>query len=106
MAQLVRELLDRDPPGLAGGSLAGGGLAGYELADRILRREGGFSTFLTLLADAMSERIRESARRDDAGSGGRLEAWDALHRLRAEAERFNLDKRQALLSSLELLSER
>ena len=97
VAELVRDLLDGDISGVAG----------YELADHILRKEQGFATFLTLLADAMSERIREAARRHASPSGTeRLAAWQALHRLRGETERFNLDKRQALLLSLGLLSER
>ena len=98
-AGLVRDLLD--------GSASG--VAGYELADRILRKEQGFATFLTLLADALSERIREAVRHGGSSlvSGTDwLGVWQDLRRLRAETERFNLDKRQALLSSLDLLSER
>ncbi len=98
-AGLVRDLLDGDASSVAG----------YELADRILRKEQGFATFLTLLADAISERVREAVRCGGSGvaSGtGWLGVWQDLHRIRVETDRFNLDKRQALLSSLSLLSER
>ncbi len=97
MAELVRDLLD------AGAS----GVAGYDLADRVLRKEQGLATFLGLLGNAISERIRNTARHGGSGSGTDwLAAWQDLRRIRTETERFNLDKRQALLSSLDLLSER
>ena len=97
LAELVRSLLDDGAPGAAG----------YEVADRILRKEPGFATFLALLGDAISERTRRTSRDGESGSGTDwLAAWQNLCRIRADAERFNLDKRQALLSSLSLLSER
>ena len=99
MAGLVRTLLDG----------RGSGVGDYELAERILRKEQGFATFLTLLADGISERVRDAARVGGSGPGsgtGWVTAWQGLNQLRAETERFNLDKRQALLSSLSLLSER
>ncbi len=97
MAELIRGLLDR----------GASGVAGYELAERILRKEQGFATFLALLGDAISERTRKTTRHGGLGSGTDWPAiWQDLHRIRIEAERFNLDKRQALLSSLSLLSER
>ena len=99
MAELVRDLLQD----------GASGVGDYELADRILRREQGFATFLTLLADALSERVRSTARAGGTGpvaGTGSVAVWQELNRLRAETERFNLDKRQALLSSLSLLSER
>ncbi len=98
-AELVRDLLDGNASGIGG----------YELADRILRKEQGFATFLTLLADAISERTRDAVRRGGPGLASGpdwLTVWHDLHRIRTETERFNLDKRQALLSSLDLLSER
>ncbi len=99
IADLVRDLLQ-------GGT---SGAAAYEVADRVLRKEQGFATFLTLLLDAMSERVRSTARCAGVGATSGtdwLGAWQVIGRLRAETERFNLDKRQALLSSLDLLSER
>ncbi len=98
MAELVRGLLD--------GRASGAG--DYELADRILRKEQGFATFLTLLGDAISQRVRDTARvggSEPVSGTGWVRVWQGLNRLRAETERFNLDKRQALLSSLSLLSE-
>ncbi len=96
LTELIRNLLD--------GSASG--VAGYEVADRILRKERGFATFLALLGDAISERTRRTTRRGGTRSGTDwLAVWQSLHRLRTDAERFNLDKRQALLSSLSLLSE-
>ena len=97
MVELVRSLLDGGAPGAAG----------YELADRILRKEQGFTTFLALLGDAISEETRQAARHGGSEPGAdRLAAWQDLCRIRTETERFNLDRRQALLSSLSLLSER
>ena len=97
-AELVRDLLD------GGGS----GVTAYELADRVLRKEQGFATFLTLLADAISERVRRTIRQGGSPLVSGTDwstVWQELCRIRAETERFNLDKRQALLSSLSLLSE-
>ncbi len=96
LAKLVRDLLDG----------ASSGMAGYELVDRILHKERGFATFLALLDDAISEKTRRTTRRGGTQSGTDWFAtWQNLHRIRTDAERFNLDKRQALLSSLSLLSE-
>ena len=97
MAELVRGLMD-------GGGASGS--ADRELADLILRKEQGFATFLALLGDAISERTRKTIRDGMLGSGTDWPAtWQELRRIRTEAERFNLDKRQALLASLSLLSE-
>ena len=96
LAKLARDLLDG----------AASGIAGYDLVDRILRKERGFATFLALLGDAISERTRRTTRRAEPESGTDWFAtWQNLQRIRTDAERFNLDKRQALLSSLRLLSE-
>ena len=86
----------------------------YELADAILRHDNGFSTFLELLCSAISEMIRGQARGFpkegstvlDRGANPLrwAEIYPDLTRLSDEAERFNLDKRQALLTSLSLLS--
>ncbi len=97
---LVREVLADAPPS--------DGRA-YVLADIILRKEQGFATFLTLLADAISGGIRDAARSgrtpasDRVAGVDRTTVWQDLRRIRDETERFNLDKRQALLSSLSLL---
>ncbi len=86
----------------------------YELADLVLRHENGFSTFIGLLSATISTTIRGAAREDGAEQYASLlssrsaERWaDAcseLARLRDETEALNLDKRQALLTSLSLLS--
>ena len=86
----------------------------YEVADTVLRRESGFSTFIGLLSATISTTIRAAAR-GGSGSGTNglpsprpIEAWaavcDELARLRDETESLNLDKRQALLAGLSLLS--
>ena len=86
----------------------------YEVADAVLRRESGFSTFIGLLSATISTTIR-TAVRSGSGSGGDglpsprpVDAWagvcDELARLRDETESLNLDKRQALLAGLSLLS--
>ena len=78
----------------------------YALADELGRTEGGFSTFMDLLRAGLARRVRDAAR----GHRGRAalvrpgEVWQALGRLQSETERFNLDKRQALVSGIALLN--
>ncbi len=102
------------------------GLAGlrpsraYALADRLGRGEGAFDTFMDLLRAAVSGALRASLRgvADPAQqrlvaalSGGRAggtlaglgDLWDALTRLQAETEGYNLDKRQATVAALTML---
>lgn len=86
----------------------------YELVDTVLRRDNGFSTFIGLLSAAISTTIRETVRTSGSTGAGRLsssrppEAWaglcEDLAHLRDETESLNLDKRQALLAGLSLLS--
>ncbi len=85
----------------------------YELADTVLRRDSGFSTFIGLLSAAISTTIRSAVRSGDAAGAALLhsrspDAWaeicEELARLRGETESLNLDKRQALLAGLSLLS--
>lgn len=84
----------------------------YTLADLILRKEQGFTTFLSLLADAISDQLRNAARTGTTWAPGCgagvdwISAWGDIRRVRDETDRFNLDKRQALLSSLSLLGGR
>ena len=94
---LVRELV---ASGGASGSRA------YQMADAVIRQEGGFTTFLTLLGDAISVRVREAARLvpGSGNPGDDIAIWQQIRRVHDETERFNLDKRQALLSSLNLLA--
>ncbi|MFW7266835.1 DNA polymerase III subunit delta' [Gluconacetobacter sp. Hr-1-5] len=87
----------------------------YEIAESVLKRENGFPVFFDLLCDAISKRARALALRDGRGgehADGSLSAhrmaelWRRLTDLRVETERFNLDKQQALLSGLTLVSGR
>jgi DNA polymerase-3 subunit delta' len=86
---------------------------GYEVADALGRSETAFSTFMDLLRASLSTAVREAVRGRADPEQARLVAarpldawgdvWHALTRLQDETERFNLDKRQAILSSLSLL---
>jgi len=86
---------------------------GYEVADALGRSETAFSTFMDLLRSSLSTAVRQAVRGHAAPEQARLVAarpldawgdvWHALTRLQDETERFNLDKRQAILSSLSLL---
>ena len=86
----------------------------YEVADLVLRHENGFSTFIGLLSAAISTTIRGDLQREATKQSSTLlssrsaESWaetcEELARLRDETEALNLDKRQALLTGLSLLS--
>ncbi len=87
------------------------GLWSYQLADTVLRRDNGFSIFIGLLSGAISTTIRAGLRGDRPGDTCARPApvawatlYDELARLRDETESLNLDKRQALLMGLSLLS--
>jgi DNA polymerase-3 subunit delta' len=74
------------------------------------RAEDRFTPFMTLLRDALSDTVRRAAR----GAPERLaelrplaewvEVWQSLTHIQTETERLNLDRRQALLSSIALLN--
>ena len=86
----------------------------YEVADKLARSDAGFATFMDLLREAVSAMVRDMVRgRADAGQQrlaglkplaewGNL--WHALTRLQDDTERFNLDKRHAIVSTLDLLN--
>jgi DNA polymerase-3 subunit delta' len=82
----------------------------YEVAERATKTESGFATFMTLLQSGLGKAVRGAAARGEhAWAGGRplaewSEVWHALSRLQDETERFNLDKRTAVIAGLELLS--
>ncbi|NVN37147.1 DNA polymerase III subunit delta' [Komagataeibacter swingsii] len=84
--------------------------AGYDIAEQVTRRENGFSVFFDLLCDAISDRTRnlaldaERARAGDPHPARLALLWQDMVRLRAETERFNLDKQQALLTALARVS--
>lgn len=85
----------------------------YEVADRVGRTEAGFGTFMELLRDGVGKAVRDVVRGRASGEQQRLigtrplaewgDLWHALARLQEETERFNLDKRHAIVSGLELL---
>ena len=79
------------------------------IADQASKTDAAFATFMDLLGEGVADRVRAAAR-DGADRAGRLplaewvEVWQAILRLRDETERFNLDKRHAVASSLALLN--
>lgn len=102
LERLVAELMQRDPRGDAADPLRDAAIV-----ETVLRQEQGFETFLGLLSSAISGHARRAARSGQAprpGDPDWVAAWQGVRRLRDETERFNLEKRQALSSSLTLLS--
>jgi DNA polymerase III subunit delta' len=104
LGALVARVLDmRDAPEEKPGAM-------YEIAEAVLKRENGFPVFFDLLCDAISVRARAMARAGAAPPDAPMPAdrmvdlWRRLVHLRAETERFNLDKHQAILSGLTLVS--
>ncbi len=79
------------------------------IADQASKTDAAFATFMDLLGEGVADRVRAAAR-SGAERAGRLplaewvEVWQAILRLRDETERFNLDKRHAVASSLALLN--
>jgi DNA polymerase-3 subunit delta' len=83
-----------------------------DIADRVGGRGSAenFSTFMTMLCDGLSKIVRFAAR----GAPQPLTAqrplvewtdlWHVLTRIQDETERLNLDKRQAIISSITLLN--
>ena len=106
MAGLVQELL-RGLPKLAPGRAV-------EVADRVARTEGAYAAFMDLLLEGIGDAVRAAARGQAATEAHRFvaarplvewaELWHALGRLRDETERFNLDKRHAIVSGLAALN--
>jgi DNA polymerase-3 subunit delta' len=86
----------------------------YALADTLLRGETGFSTFMDMLRSGLAAAVREAVRGRADPEQARIatlrspaawsEVWQALSRLQDETERFALDKRQALVAGLGMLS--
>jgi hypothetical protein len=82
----------------------------HEVAERATKTETGFSTFMTLLLAGLGKAVRGAAARGEGqwGGGRPLAEWGevrhGLGRLLSETERFNLDKRTAVIAGLELLS--
>jgi DNA polymerase III subunit delta' len=87
---------------------------GYEIADLLGRSETGFSTFMDLVRAGVSAAVRDSVRGRADPEQERLvglrsldawgEVWQGLTRLQDETERFALDKRQAIVAGIGMLS--
>ncbi|EUK18682.1 DNA polymerase III subunit delta' [Commensalibacter papalotli (ex Servin-Garciduenas et al. 2014)] len=84
----------------------------YQQADLILQKENGFTLFLNLLTDAIALRIRQAVQtqKNEFGHPMRpisqwIEIWQTLLKWHKEAESFNLDKKQTLISEFNLVSE-
>ena len=87
---------------------------GYEIADFLGRSETGFSTFMDLVRAGVAAAVRDSVRGRADPEQERLvalrpldgwgEVWQGLTRLQDETERFALDKRQAIVAGIGLLS--
>ncbi|MBS0638863.1 MAG: DNA polymerase III subunit delta' [Proteobacteria bacterium] len=106
IAALVDRLL-ADLPGVTP-------VRGYEIADALGRSETGFSTFMDLMRAGIASAVRDSVRGRADPDQERLMAlrplgawgdlWHGLTRLQDETERFALDKRQAIVASVGMLS--
>jgi len=87
---------------------------GYEIADQLGRSDTGFSTFLDLLRAGVSSAVRAVARGQGDPEQERMieqrpidawgDLWHGLTRLQDETERFSLDKRQAIVAGLGMLT--
>ncbi len=106
LAALVEEVLG-GAPGMPMARMAG-------RAEQVAKGEG-FAIFMELLREGVANAVRATARGEGSPAQRRfaearplarwVEVWHALARLQSETERFNLDKRHAVLSSLALLNE-
>jgi DNA polymerase III subunit delta' len=86
----------------------------YTMADTLARGDTAFSNFMDLLRAGVAAAVRDVARGRGDEEQSRLVAlrpldawgdvWHALTKLQDETERFNLDKRQAIVAGLGLLS--
>jgi DNA polymerase-3 subunit delta' len=86
----------------------------YKVADQIGRDEDAFSTFMDLLRAGIAAAVRDAARGKADPDQARLlgarpldawvEVWHALSRLQDETEAVHMDKRQALVSGLTMVS--
>ncbi len=85
----------------------------YTMADTLARGETAFSNFFDLLRAGIAAAVRDVVRGRGDEEQSRLVAlrpldawgdvWHALTRLQDETERFNLDKRQAIVAGLGML---
>jgi len=89
---------------------------GHDVADALGRNDAGFQLFADQLIGGVAALTRDTVRGRADPEQQRLaallpleawgEVWQGLLRLRAETERYALDKRQALVSCVRLLTER
>ena len=89
-------------------------LHAYEIADALARNETGFSTFMDMLRAGVAAAVRETVRGRGDPEQERIvalrpldawgEVWQGLTRLQDETERFALEKRQAIVAGLGMLS--
>jgi DNA polymerase III subunit delta' len=87
---------------------------GYEIADFLGRSETGFSTFMDLVRAGVAAAVRDNVRGRADPEQERLlglrtldvwgEVWQGLTKLQSETERFALDKRQAIVAGIGMLS--
>ena len=87
---------------------------GHAVADALGRNDTGFGLFMDQLAAGIAQAVRESARGRADPEQARLvalrpleawgELWQGISRLRDETERFALDKRQAIVACVGMLS--
>lgn len=87
----------------------------YGVADSLGRTEGAFSVFMDLLRAGLADAVRDSLRGGGQAVQRRVASlrppeawvvvWQALGRLQDDTERFNLDKRQALVNGLMLVAQ-
>jgi DNA polymerase-3 subunit delta' len=118
-----RALMLAEEEGLAIAGLVDGVLAelpglpparAYAVADKLARGENAFSNFMDLLRAGIAAAVRDVVRGRGDPEQARLVAlrpldawgdvWHALTRLQDETERFALDKRQAIVAGLGMLS--
>ena len=91
-------------------------LKAHAVADTLGRDDAGFATFMTLLRAAIAAAVRDAARGQADPDQARMlgsrsldawvEIWQSLGRLHEETEAAYLDKRQAIVTGLGLLSGR
>jgi DNA polymerase III subunit delta' len=89
---------------------------GYEVADALARSESGFQLFTDQLITGIAALVRDTVRGRADPEQQRLaalrpleawgEVWQGLLRLQDETERFALDKRQALVACVGMLTGR
>ena len=87
---------------------------GYEIADALTKSDTGFATFMDLLRAGVSSAVRAAARGQADPEQERMvgtrpidawsDLWFGLTRLQDETERFSLDKRQAIVAGLGMLT--